>query len=131
MRRPGIPAVMDMDAEAQVLFTTEGFVQATVDTKPETLNLKGKGLFTALIKLAEGYDVEDVDVGTVECEGAPAVKAMIADDNRLVVKFNREGLVGVSAGDAVELIVTGQLLDGTVFVGSDTIRVIEKGGKTK
>ena len=102
-----------------------------IDITPDTLNLKSKGLFTAFVELPEGYDEEDVDIGTVECEGAPAVKAMMADDNRLIVKFNSEDLVGVSAGDDVELIVTGQLLDGTIFVGSDTIRVIDKGGKTK
>ncbi len=74
---------------------------------------------------------EDIDISTVECEGAPAVKATMSDDGRLVVKFNREDLVGVSTGDAVELTVTGQLTNGTPFTGSDTIRVIDKGGKKK
>ena len=55
----------------------------------------------------------------------------MSDDGRLVVKFNREDLVGVSTGDAVELTVTGQLTNGTPFTGSDTIRVIDKGGKKK
>jgi len=127
----GIPTEMDTDAETYILFTTESAYQVTIEIKPETLNLKSKGMLTAFIELPEGYGQEDVDIGTVECEGAPAVKAMMADDNRLIVKFNTEDLVGVSAGDDVELIVTGQLLDGTAFVGSDTIRVIDKGGKTK
>jgi hypothetical protein len=100
-------------------------VVVAIDIKPDTLNLKSKGVFTTFIELPEGYGQEDVDIGTVECEGAPAVKAMMADDNRLIVKFNTEDLVGVSTGDDVELIVTGQLLDGTPFVGSDTIRVID------
>ena len=127
----GIPTEIDTDAETQILFTTvsQSLFAVAIDIKPETLNLKSKGVFTAFIKLPEGYGQEDLDISTVECEGAPAVKAMMADDNRLIVKFNREDLVGVSAGDAVELIVIGQLLDGTVFVGSDTIRVIDKGGR--
>lgn len=102
---------------------------AEIEIKPETLNLKSEGVFTAFIDLPEGYDEEEVDISTVECQGAPAVSGVMADDDRLIIKLDREDLVGVTAGDAVELIVTGQLLDGIVFSGSDTIRVISKGGK--
>ncbi len=56
---------------------------------------------------------------------------MMANDGKLIVKFDREDLEGVSLGDAVEMVVTGQLNDGTAFIGSDTIRVIDKGGKKK
>ncbi len=98
-------------------------IWAEVEIKPETLNLKSKGVFTAFIDLPEGYDEEDIDISTVECEGADAVSGVIANDDKLIVKFDRKDLVGVSAGNAVELIVTGQLLDGTVFSGSDTIKV--------
>ena len=100
-----------------------------IDIKPETLNLKSKGVFTAFIDLPEGFDEEDIDISTVECEGAPALESVMADDGKLIVKFNREDLVGVSPSDAVELTVTGELTNGTPFAGSDTIRVIEKGGK--
>lgn len=104
-------------------------IAVEIDIKPETLNLQSKGLFTAFIDLPEGYDEEDVDISTVECEGAPALKGMMADDGRLIVKFDREDLQNVPTGDAVELTITGRLSDGTAFVGSDTIRVIDKGGK--
>ena len=100
-----------------------------IEIKPETLNLNSKGLFTAFIDLPEPLDEEDINISTVFCEGAPAVDAMMADDSKLIVKFDREDLVGVSPGDAVELTVTGQLTSGTPFEGGDTIRVIDKGGK--
>jgi hypothetical protein len=102
-----------------------------IDIKPETLNLNSKGVFTVFIDLPEGFDEEDIDISTVECEGASALKGVMADDGRLIVKFDREDLEGVSPGDAVEMVVTGQLNDGTHFTGSDTIRVIDKGGKKK
>jgi len=35
--------------------------------------------------------------------------------------------LGDTTGDAVPLIVIGELTDETLFVGSDTIRVIKKG----
>ena len=47
------------------------------EIKPETLNLKSKGNFTAFIWLLPGYDVADIDITTVECEGAPALRAEI------------------------------------------------------
>jgi hypothetical protein len=101
--------------------------EAAIKIKPETLNLKSRGIFTAFIGLPEGYDEEDIDINTVECEGAPALKGLMTDDGRLIVKFDREDLVGVSPGDSVEMFVTGKLIDGTPFIGSDTIRVIDKG----
>jgi len=103
-------------------------IEATIEIKPETLNLKSKGVFTAFIDLPEGFDEEDIDISTVVCEGAPAVSGVMADDGRLIVKFDREDLVGVSVGDDVELVVTG-LVDGKHFAGSDAIRVMDKGKK--
>ena len=101
---------------------------AAVRIKPKTLNLNDieDGVFTAFITLPEGYDVADINVGTVECEGASALRATIsaAGTGTLVVKFARADLVDVSIGDAVEMSVTGELMDGTVFEGSDTVRVI-------
>jgi len=102
-----------------------------IDIQPETLNLQSKGLFTAFIELPAGYGEDDVDFTAVECEGTPAVKAMMADDGVLIVKFDREALAGVSSGDAVVLAVTGKFTDETLFGGSDTVRVIGKGGKKK
>ena len=104
-------------------------VYVDIDIKPETVNLKSKGVFTAFINLPEGYDGEDADISTIECEGAPAVDAMMADNNKLIVKFDREDLVGVSPGDAVVFTITGKFTNETPFAGSDTIRVIDKGGK--
>jgi len=106
-------------------------IEVLIDIKPETLNLQSKGLFTAFIELPEGYGKEDVDIGTVECEAAPAVSGVMADDGRLIVKFDRQDLQDVPTGDAVKLTVTGKLSNGTAFAGSDTIRVIDKGGKKK
>ena len=105
-------------------------VPACVTIKPETLNLKGKGLFTAFIMLPEPYNIAGINISTVVCEGAAAVKGKVADDNKYIAKFDRDDLVGVPTGDAVTLTVIGKVFYNggeADFVGADTIRVIDKG----
>jgi len=51
----------------------------------------------------------------------------MANNKKLVVKFDREDLDNVPTGETVELTVTGKLTDGTKFAGSDIIRVIAPG----
>lgn len=108
--------------------TYSGNKKTQIRIKPETLNLASKGKFTASIRLPEGYDVDEINLSTVMCEGAPAIKGKVKKiGNVLEVKFNRQDLVNVSPGNAVWLTVTGMLMDGTTFEGSDIIRVINKG----
>ena len=135
----GIPVIVaknvqiaDIPIEPYVIkSTTTGIVlpviEAVVRIESETLNLKGKGVFTAFITLPEGYDITDIDVSTVVCEGASAIRAVVSEagNSTFIVKFNRQDLVDVTPGDEVTLKVTGQLNDGTRFQGSDTTRVIE------
>ena len=117
----------DTPDTAPVLINISVAIPASVSSviiKPETLNLSSQGMFTASIQLPEGYSVTDINVCTVECEGAPAVRGMVASDT-FIAKFNRHDLVNVITGDAVTLMVTGELYDSTPFGGTDTVRVIE------
>jgi hypothetical protein len=70
--------------------TAGATVSANVIIKPETLNLASKGLFTAFITLPESYNIADIDISTVVCEGAPAVKGMVANDNKYIATFDRD-----------------------------------------
>ena len=106
-------------------------ISANVTIKPETLNLKSKGHFTASITLPESYDFANVNISTVECEGAAAVSGQVADDGRYIAKFDREDLrEDLPTGETVTLTVTGRVLHHggeADFEGSDTVRVIDKG----
>ncbi len=107
--------------------TPSGNKKTQIRIKPETLNLASKGKFKVTIRLPDGYDVNNIDLNTVMCEGAPALKGKVKNKgNVLEVTFNRHDLVNVSTGKAVRLTVTGMLMDGTKFEGSDIIRVINK-----
>ena len=48
-----------------------------VNIKPETINLKSRGVFTAMITLPEGYDLRDWNLDDLSCEGAPAIKGKL------------------------------------------------------
>ena len=108
----------------------------TVEIHPETLNLKSKGRWiTCLIKPPAGYDVEDIDVGTVELsynnEDVEADWGNV-EGNVLMVKFSRSQVIsllqqeGVNGGEQVELTIKSEV-DEEPFEGIDTIRVISPG----
>lgn len=112
---------------------------ATVDLKPDTLELKSEGeRITCFIELPQGYNVAEIDVSTVLMDNtiyAELEPTRIGDyDGDLVtdlmVKFDRQAVInylkgkGVNDGDIVKLTVKANLNDGTSFEGSDTIRVI-------
>ena len=111
-------------------------IEATVDIEPDTLNLNGKGKWiTCYIELEESYDVADIDVSTiklndeVDAELKPTGLGDYDDDGitDLMVKFDRTSVQELlEVGDEVEIVITGELTDGTSFEGTDTIRVIDK-----
>lgn len=89
----------------------------------------------------ENYDVSNIDISTVTLNGVvPAennpkygfvknVKSRIGDYDSdgipdSIVKFKRSDVQGTLEAGKEGLAVTGQLSDGTVFGGVDTVRVI-------
>jgi hypothetical protein len=114
-------------------------IEATIDADPDTLNLKSQGEWiSTYIELPTGYDVNNIGVSTIRLNDILSVDSsapsQIGDHDvdgipDLMVKFNRAQLesyiyyiLGVRYGQ-VTLTVTGQLFDGTIFKGSDTIKV--------
>ncbi len=98
-----------------------------VEIKPETLNLKSKGVFTAMITVPEGYNLWDWNIGDLSCEGAPAVRGNLSG-NTYIAEFNRKDLVGVTPGDAVSMTVKGTFNPNgqqVLIQAIDTIRVIK------
>lgn len=116
-------------------------INAGVGIDPDTLNLKSKGNWiTAYVELPEGYDVAEITVSTIllnDCMGVEPSPFTYGDYDGdgiadLMVKFDRaqvmqyildhtsiEGMFSTAA-----LTITGKLNDGTLFEGSDTIRIV-------
>ncbi|MBE0516081.1 MAG: hypothetical protein IBX41_01650 [Methanophagales archaeon] len=112
-----------------------GPIPATVVIEPETLNLKSKGKWITayIIELSDGYVVGDIDIESVQLlydgKSVGAEWGEVQDDGRLMVKFDRSEVTEIlEVGEEVDITVTGKT-DETEFEGSDTIRVIDKGGK--
>jgi len=110
------------------------------DVVPNTLNLKNEGQrVTCYIELPESYNVSDIDVSSILLndtipvdDGVPTEIGDYDSDGipDLMVQFNRTELTahiyhvsGIIYGN-VTLTITGQLTDGAMFEGSDTIEVM-------
>ncbi|MHC4501169.1 MAG: choice-of-anchor Q domain-containing protein, partial [Planctomycetota bacterium] len=109
-------------------------IPAEINVKPKTLNLRSKGKSIACrIYLPEGYNIADIDPDSIFLEDEiPADWIWFYEDEQVVMaKFSRPALQQLLADlgtpTTVELLVSGQLIDGTPFEGTDTIRVIGKG----
>lgn len=110
-----------------VAYDTSSAVPAWVDIKPQVINLESQGIFTAFITLPDPYSHQEIDVTSVVCEGAVAVRGKVAP-KWYMAKFRTSDLTGIKPGPAVELTLTGELFDGTCFCGYDTVRVIAHDG---
>jgi len=134
------PNETDLDGNPRVMgpaidmgaYEYEPPIPADVDIEPDTLNLASKGNWlTCYIWLPADYNVTDIDPNSVLLEDIiPAERSEINND-AAIVKFSRSAVQGILSIGENEITLTGELLDGTIFEGTDIISVIDKGGKKK
>lgn len=129
-----IPTPTPIATPSPIPTATQSAIQADVEIKPETINLKSNGKFKAFIELDSDspYDVNDIVTETVECEGAKAIDGKV-DKNRFIATFNTQDL-DLGSGikfykgkkdekEKSEFTITGELGDSVRFEGSDTVKV--------
>jgi len=107
---------------------------ATVDIKPDTINVNMKGKWiTAYITLPEGYNVSDIDTSSIVLQGLFEPEWSNIEEDVLMVKFDAFGVTDYLLGQwqhmglkqaPIPLEVTGQLEDGTRFSGTDTVEIM-------
>ncbi len=114
-------------------------IEADIGIKPATLNMESKGKWiTCYIRLPDDYDITDIDPDTVRIdpngflleEEIWAEQIQFEEQEHLAVaKFKRSAVLNNISVGVAELTVSGELINGIVFEGTNTIRIIEKGGK--
>jgi hypothetical protein len=105
-----------------------------VKVTPKVINLRSKGgWIICTVQFPDEHSVSNVDTETVVLNEQIRPMSCTTDEkaNNLVVKFDRgdtevQQLIGDSEGE-IPLTITGELIDGTKFAGSDIITVLKKG----
>jgi uncharacterized repeat protein (TIGR01451 family) len=140
-------------AAAKVVINNAGTVipdqplSVNLAIRPNTLNLKSKGVFTVFVTLNGGNSLFPFDAhskpradfasSSLTCSGAEMISAGVSnkDGGTLIAKFHRQDLENVTSGAGVQINCSGTLSVNGKSVdveGSDTIRVIgEKKGLDK
>ena len=109
-------------------------ISAEIDIQPDTLNISSEGRWISCrIQFPEDYEVGEIDPNSVLLEDEIQAESFRVDEEQQVAtaRFKRSDVQAILEVGEVELTVTGQFLDGTVFEGTDTIKVINKGRKNK
>jgi len=111
-------------------------IPATVDFDPDALNLESEGRWITIyieLPVGHGYDVSMINStsimlnGQVQAEIKPTAIGDYDSDGipDLMVKFSRAAVQNIlSIGDQVKITISGKLIDGRLFEGTDTIKVI-------
>jgi hypothetical protein len=136
---------INMYFDAERIVSTSSAPQVTIDIDPDIINQKSNGLYiTCYIELETGYSPADISVNSIllnDVVSAESTPAIVGDYDLdgvpdLMVKFDRAALKGLvcETTDYVEgtkfydytITIEGELTDGTLFEGQDTIKVIQK-----
>lgn len=153
----------DRALDSNVFIKAESFVCAApvievdFDIKPTScpnpLNVKANGVLPVAILGSLNFDVNDIDLTTLQLEGVPALRSDIEDvtgpvsDSEddcecttdgpdgfedLTIKFDNRAIASalgvVIDGEQVQLNITGALKDGTPISGIDCVLIIQKKG---
>ncbi len=122
-------------------------LEATIDMVPDRINTKSKGRWlSVIITLPPGSSAEDIDVNTVAITGlsgascdpnylqfADLSSAPVLGDHDedgipdLAVRFDRQLLQPNLCMDDTGIVIEGELVDGSRFVGQDSIQVFTRG----
>jgi hypothetical protein len=137
------PGEVDMDGDNRVSGSRidigsdereAAVLAASLDAKPENLNLGSNAKkINCIVTLPDGYDVGSIVLTTVRLNGdiRTVAVAVETDLQQVIAKFARADVEALIAPDqtSLSLQITGKLIDGTNFEGTDIVSILRPGGK--
>jgi len=142
----GLLSMLLLGLQLSALPATAPTIEAEVNIYPEVFNLKQRGVITAhivsLTKDDVSYSLRDVNGSTIRLYYGDGLIAealhVTVGENNIIAKFDATivadyiwlnilyhmGMVPPQEKYPVPLTVSGELLNGEQFAGSDTIKVI-------
>lgn len=121
--------VVGYGQSAPIEFEVVRPIDASIEIDPHIFNIQSKGKWlTCHIWLPEDYNVADIEPNSVRLEKViPAEWIWFEEEQEFAIaKFSRSELQNILELGDVELTITGELIDGTIFEGTDTIKVLDK-----
>jgi len=103
---------------------------ADMEIMPNTINLNSMGKWIYChIRIPKDYDVADIDTDSIWLEDVVKANQVLVKSNFVKARFNRSDVQTILKEGYQELVVTGNLIDGTRFEGTGAISVIDKSNK--
>lgn len=117
-------------------FTDPHIVAAVVDIQPDAIKRSDRKNFISAYIEMRGYSLEQVYPASITANGVPALlgSAVIGDYDGdgiadLRVDFDAVSVLSTVPDGDVTILVSGNITDGSLFEGSDTLRVMPGGKK--
>lgn len=97
---------------------------------PGTLNLASNGSFNCQFEVEltvyPGFNVNCINLSSVTCGQAHATDIKVNESGKVIIKFDRQDLIGVQPGNSVPITVQGSYTNGDNFSGTTNVKVINK-----
>ena len=114
-----------------IVIQAPGRVSVTMRVIPRTINLKRhRQWIMSTVWMGDTLRAEDVDVSSLRLLDTVTPSTVTIDlvKNQLRIIFDLVDVQSLlTAGDTVEITLTGQMQDGTLIAATDTVRVINPG----
>ncbi|MFQ6119553.1 MAG: hypothetical protein ACE5KE_06680, partial [Methanosarcinales archaeon] len=123
----------ELNYYSQIIEQTEVYRIVDIDIKPgsypSSINLKSKGVTPVAVLTNDFFDVKDIVIDSVVFAGANPLRGKLEDvdndnDLDLILHFSTQSLQ-LDPTDT-ESTLTGQLTDGALIKGTDSIRIVGK-----
>jgi DNA-binding beta-propeller fold protein YncE len=100
------------------------YIEASIKIKPEVVNLRAKGVFSAYIRLPDDIPLDLIEPGSLSANGEPAMMTQLANKQFFIAKFKRHVIKKIGNGLG-EVTIYGRLKDGRLFRARAVVPILK------